>query len=211
MINREDMLELTRRMTPSRTCFQRIAGCYMDREGCIDNTFNVNFLKMSGAEKAKHLSLAKEVPFSRTNDQLREYRFARNAMGGGSMYQLLTGIHACGLKNDLLMEVLYEQIGAAYRTDTDYAVHIFHGVYDIPVKAADKERLGESEEIYDFIICTISPLLEEYEPGKPDFGFLFPAFSGRSAMPDGIDIFNRNPEAPQADLMALILGSRVSA
>ena len=211
MINREDMLELTRRMTPSRTCFQRIAGCYMDREGFIDNTFNVNFLKMSGAEKAKHLSLAKEVPFSRTNDQLREYRFARNAMGSGSMYQLLTGIHACGLKNDLLMEVLYEQIGAAYRTDTDYAVHIFHGVYDIPVTAADKDRLGESEEIYDFLICTISPLLEEYEPGKPDFGFLFPAFSGRSAMPDGIDIFNRNPEAPQADLMALILGSRVSA
>jgi len=33
MINREDMLELTRRMTPSRTCFQRIAGCYMDKEG----------------------------------------------------------------------------------------------------------------------------------------------------------------------------------
>lgn len=211
MINREDMLELTRRMTPSRTCFQRIAGCYMDSEGFIDNTFNVNFLKMSGSEKTKHLALAKEIPFSRTNDQLKEYRFACNAMGNGSMHQLLTGIHACGLKNDLLMEVLYEQIGAAYRSSKDYAVHIFHGVYDIPVKAADKERLGESEEIYDFLICTISPLLEEYEPGKPDFGFLFPAFSGRSAMPDGIDFFNRNPEAVQTDLMALILGSKVSA
>ena len=30
MINREDMLELTRRMTPSRHCFDRIAGAYMD-------------------------------------------------------------------------------------------------------------------------------------------------------------------------------------
>ena len=32
-INREDMLELTRRMTPSRTSFTRIAGCYADQEG----------------------------------------------------------------------------------------------------------------------------------------------------------------------------------
>lgn len=31
MINREDMLELTRRMTPSRTCFDRIAGAYIQR------------------------------------------------------------------------------------------------------------------------------------------------------------------------------------
>lgn len=32
MINRDDMLELTRRMTPSRNCFTRIAGAYTNRE-----------------------------------------------------------------------------------------------------------------------------------------------------------------------------------
>ena len=32
-IDREDMLELTRRMTVSRNCFSRIAGAYMDEEG----------------------------------------------------------------------------------------------------------------------------------------------------------------------------------
>ena len=34
-IDREDMLELTRRMTVSRNCFSRIAGAYMDEEGFI--------------------------------------------------------------------------------------------------------------------------------------------------------------------------------
>ena len=29
-INRDDMLELTRRMTPKRNCFSRIAGAYFD-------------------------------------------------------------------------------------------------------------------------------------------------------------------------------------
>ena len=55
MINREDMLELTRRMTVSRTSMTRIAGAYLDKEGFIDGTFNTNFLKLSPAEKEKNL------------------------------------------------------------------------------------------------------------------------------------------------------------
>ena len=48
MINREDMLELTRRMTPSRTCMDRIAGGYMDEDGLLDGSFIILFVKLSG-------------------------------------------------------------------------------------------------------------------------------------------------------------------
>ena len=57
MINREDMLELTRRMTPSRTSFTRVAGGYMEPDGEIDESFNVNFLNLSAAEKEKNLAI----------------------------------------------------------------------------------------------------------------------------------------------------------
>ena len=50
MINREDMLELTRRMTPKRTSFTRIAGAYMDKDGEMDGSFNTNFLNLSTGE-----------------------------------------------------------------------------------------------------------------------------------------------------------------
>ena len=53
MINREDMLELTRRMTIARNCFNRVAGAYMDEEGFIDGSFNTHFLKLSPADKEK--------------------------------------------------------------------------------------------------------------------------------------------------------------
>ena len=52
-INREEILALTRRMTVKRTSMTRIAGCYADAEGFIDGTFNVNFLKLSPAEREK--------------------------------------------------------------------------------------------------------------------------------------------------------------
>ena len=47
MINREDMLELTRRLTSARTNLVRLAGAYIDEEGYIDGTFNTHFLKLS--------------------------------------------------------------------------------------------------------------------------------------------------------------------
>ncbi len=52
-IDREDMLELTRRMTIARNCFNRVAGAYMDEEGFIDGSFNTHFLKLSPADKEK--------------------------------------------------------------------------------------------------------------------------------------------------------------
>ena len=63
MINREDMLELTRRMTPARSSVGRIAGAYFDEEGYVDGTFNTNFLKLSTPERTKNLNLAKTVLF----------------------------------------------------------------------------------------------------------------------------------------------------
>lgn len=56
-IDREDMLALTRRMNVARSSFTRIAGCYVDKDGDFDGSFNVNFLKLSAVERRKTLSL----------------------------------------------------------------------------------------------------------------------------------------------------------
>lgn len=206
MINREDMLELTRRMTPARTCFDRIAGSYINDMGEIDESFNIHFLKLTGAQKAKNLALAKAIPFSKTNEQLKEYTFPENSKGKDSMWQLLQGMKACGLKNDALMEIFYEQIADGYPVDHDVAVYVFHGTYDVPLKGKDKKELFESEEVYEFLICTVSPMQAEYEPDEPVFGFLYPAFSDRSADINKIDIFHADDKNVEEGLMYKFFG-----
>ena len=206
MINREDMLELTRRMTPERTCFDRIAGAYINDCGEIEDSFNIHFGKLSGSEKARNLEIAKAVPFSKTNVQLKEYDFPITSKGKDSMYHLLQAIQQCGLKNDALMEVFYEQITDGFVIDEEFAIYVFHGVYDIPLKGKDKENLWESEEVYDFIICTISPMKAEYEPDAPVFGLLYPAFSGRSADREKIDVFHANPEWKEDGILYKLFG-----
>ena len=208
MINREDMLELTRRMTPARTCFDRIAGAYINDMGEVEDSFNVHFGKLSGSEKSRNLALAKAIPFARTNEQLKEYTFSEKAKGKDSIYTLLRAIQQCGLKNDALMELLYEQIADGFPVDYEFATFVFHGTYDVPIKAKDKECLWDSEEVYDFIICTVSPMAGEYEPAEPVFGFLYPAFSDRSGDEEKIDIFHADPECVEEGLMYKLLGKK---
>ena len=91
-INRNDMLELTRRMTLSRNCFVRAAGAYIDDEGYIDDTFNVSFKNMSKHDQQVNLDLAKTIPFSKTNEQLKCYKFPEGDMAYDSIHKLLMAL-----------------------------------------------------------------------------------------------------------------------
>lgn len=203
-INREDMLELTRRMTVSRSSMTRIAGSYMDADGFSDGTFNTNFLKLSPADKEKNLAIAKAIPFSETNKNLKQYTYSKESMGPGSMWQLLMAMKSCGLKNDALMDTFYELVGEAYQTDHDYAIFVFHDRYDIPVKAADHERLWDSEEIFEYLICAICPLTGDYEPGAPECGFLFPAFTDRSGDLNHVNVFQADAQRSHEEIRKLL-------
>ncbi len=194
------MLELTRRMTVARNSFTRIAGSYRDEEGYDDGTFNIHFLKLSAAEKEKNLAIAKAIPFAKTNVNLKEYRFPGKGQSSRQLQQLLMGINDCGLKNDALMDILYDQIAEQYQVDGPYAIFVFHNRYDVPVKTKDKEWLEGSEEVYEFLICAVCPLEGEYEPGQPEWGFLYPSFKNRSSDPDHIAVFDANADAPQQAL-----------
>ena len=203
-IEREDMLELTRRMTTKRTSMTRIAGSYMDAEGFVDGTFNTNFLKLSSSEKEKNLNIAKAVPFSETNQNLKMYEFSGEAMRPGGIWQLLMAMKSCGLKNDALMDTFYDLVGECYQTDHDYAIYVFHDRYDVPIKTADHERQWESEEVFESIICTICPVSGDYEPGKPECGFLFPAFVNRSSDENFVNVFQADADHSHTELIKLL-------
>ena len=204
MINRDDMLELTRRMTLSRTSFTRIAGCYVDRDGDFDGSFNINFLKLSASERTKKLKLAKEIPFAATNVNLKKYEYTQSARKPGSMWQLLMAMNECGLKNDALMDTFYDVVMEHYRADRAYAILVFHDRYDIPAKGSDKERQWESEEVFEYMICAVCPLSGEYEPDKPVCGFLFPAFTDRSGDLNHIDVFQADADKPHIEILKLL-------
>lgn len=211
MINREDMMELTRRMNVSRTSFTRVAGCYVDEDGEFDGSFNTNFLKLSAPERAKQLKLAKAVVFSETNEKLKQYEFSGQKQQTESMWKLLMGIRQSGLKNDAMLDVFYDVVMEHFQSNMEkkpYGIFVFHDRYDVPMKAEDKKRLWESEEVYEYLICAICPLIGEYEPGEPECGFLFPAYTDRCADLNHINVFQRKGAHAKEELEMKILGVR---
>lgn len=207
-INREDMLELTRRMTLQRNCFFQIAGAYLDRDGFVDGTFHKHFKNLSAQDQRRNLEIAKAIPFSKTNVELKEHHFEKADQRPGSAWQMLMALLACELKDDAMLDVFYESFGEIWKADGDYAVYFFYGSYDVPIKASDKERLWESEEVYRFLICAVCPVSGDYEPGEPECGFLFPAFSDRSADTDRIDVFFSDKKRMHPEFLEKIIFSR---
>jgi hypothetical protein len=187
-------------MTLKRNCFTRIAGAYFDEEGFIEGTFNTHFLKLSAQDQALNLAIAKAIPFSDTNVNLKGFRFQEEDEKAGSIWQMLMALKECELKNDALLDVLYEVIGEKYQAKGQYSAYFFHGSYDVPAKSSDGERLWESEEYYSFIICAVCPYHGDYEPDMPEWGFLFPAFSDRSSDIHGIAVYNADAEHPVTGL-----------
>ena len=196
MINREDCLELTRRMTVKRNHFTRIAGCYVDED--IEGSFNTMFLKLSVSEREKKLKIAKCIPFAASNTELKEERFPDTSSYSKELWKLLYALNACELKNDAALDVFYDLVRGRYQPGKPYAVLVFHGAYDIPRKTTAGEYQGESEDVYKYLICAVCPLAAEYEPEEPEFGFLFPAFSDRAADLDHVDVFAANAAAGKA-------------
>ena len=119
---------------------------------------------------------------------------------------------AAGLLNPNIVNVydvgedrgLYYIVMERYRSNSDYAILVFHDRYDIPAKGSDGERQWESEEVFEYMICAICPLAGEYEPGKPVCGFLFPAFVDRSGDPSRIDVFQMDADRPHKELMEIL-------
>ena len=190
MLIREDLLELTRRMTVSRSNIIRVAGAYMDPEGYDDGTFNVSFLDLSTKDKEKNLNIAKIIPFAETNKDLKEYVFPSSRSESAEMLRLLETMRASELKNDALLDTFYGIIGENHKTDNPYSVLLFYGVYDVPLKGSDHTGQWESEEVYSYIIGAICDLSGEYESGEPYAGFLYPSFKNRSCDTEHIAVLN---------------------
>ena len=202
-IIREDMLELTRRMTPARNCFHRIAGAYYDREGCLYGSFNTHFQKLSKPEAESKLKVAKTIPFSRTNVELKEHQFKPTAAQKGGIRLFLNGLLSSELKNDAMLDVFYEMFGERYHANGDYGIYFFLGNYDIPVRGSDKAEQWESEEVYRFLICAVCPIDGEYNPQPPECGFLYPAYKDRSGAVDFIDVFMEGEHQELMDILEL--------
>ena len=181
-MNKKDILEIKRRFKKEACTFTRMCGCYVDADHNKITKIGETFLNLEDEEFYKYLEIAKKV-----------------LSGTIGRQQFLMGLRESKLKNDDLMDTFYDMIIDSYDYVGNYLILIFHDAYDVMTKTSDNDKLDESEEVYEYLLCAICPVnltkpglgyredenrigprIRDWVVGAPDTGFVFPAFTDRS-------------------------------
>lgn len=224
-MTKKDVLELKRRMKKNECTFTRMCGCYVDGSKEIVLNLGETFLNLEEEEFYKYLEIAKKTLSGTIGNNLLELNFPLEEEEPGGKQQFLMGLRESALKNDELLDTFYHLIIENYEYAGNYLILIFHDAYDVMTKTSDNNKLDESEEVYEYLICAICPVtlskpglgyLEEenrigprvrdWVVGVPENGFLFPAFTDRSTDIHSIMYYTKTPKDPRADFMQFGLG-----
>ena len=54
--------------------------------------------------------------------------------------------------------------------------------------------MGESEEMFEYLIGVVCPLVGDYEPGEPQWGFLFPMFTDGGGDLNHVGVYQADAE-----------------
>lgn len=223
-----DMLELKKRFKKNECTITRMCGCYVDAHKEKVVKINETFLNLADEEFYKYLEIAKKTLSGTIGNNLLQLEYPLAEESAGGHQQFLMGLRSSGLKNEDLLDRLYEQIIESYDYVGNYLILIFHDAYDIMTRTSDKNKLDESEEVYEYILCSICPVelakpglgyieeenrigvrIRDWIVGAPENGFLFPAFSDHSTDIHSLVYYTKNAKNPKNSFMEGGLGVNI--
>ena len=224
-MKKRDALELTRRMKKEACTFTRMCGCYVNPEKEKVLTFGKTFLNLPDEELHKYLEIAKKTLSGVFGDNLLKFEFPREQEEAGGTQQFLLGLRESKLKNDELLERFYDLVIESYDYAGSYLILLFHDAYDVMSRTTDNLKLDESEEVYEYLLCsvcpivlskpalgylekenTIGPRIRDKIVSLPESGFLFPAFEERSSDIHGAVFYTKDTKEPHNEFVEKILG-----
>ena len=224
-MNKKDILEIKRRLKKDACTFTRMCGCYVDADHNKITKIGETFLNLDEEEFFKYLEITKKVLSGTVGNNLLELEFPLAEEAAGGRQQFLMGLRDSKLKNEELMDTFYDFVIDSYDYVGNYLILIFHDAYDVMTKTSDNNKLDESEEVYEYLLCAICPVnltkpglgyredenrigprIRDWVVGAPDTGFVFPAFTDRSTDIHSVLFYTRDAKTPHAEFMEAGLG-----
>lgn len=198
-ITKRDVQELRKRLTKKACTFDRVTGYYINSGKEVVLRFSESFSNLEEDEFFKYLDLAKKVFSGSLGKNLLELGF-RDGEEAQERQQFLQSLRSDRDCTDETISRFFDLVQEHYHAEGSYLVLLFHDIYDVPVRTKDRQKLDDSEEVYEYIVCAICPVdlskpalgyreeenrigarERDWVVGMPELGFVYPAFSDRSA------------------------------
>ena len=226
-MDKKSINELRRRLKKDGCTFTKICGCYIDDNKNKVTNLDEIFLNLEDEEYFKYLEIAKKVLSTNVGNNILELNFPLEEEKPGGHQQFLLGLKKSGLKDQGILDTFYDMVIEKYNSLGNYLILLFHDVYDVMTKTTDNNKLDESEEVYEYIICAICPMVlskpglgynkdknkistlnREWFVGMPETGFVFPAFIDRSSDIYSVLMYTADSKNVHTEMIEDILGCR---
>ena len=224
-MNKKEILELKRRLKKDACTFTRMCGCYVDADRNKVTTIGETFLNLEDEEFYKYLEIAKKVLSGTVGNNILELEFPAEEEAPGGRQQFLMGLRESALKSDELTDAFYDLVIENYSYVGNYLILVFHDAYDVMTKTSDNNKLDDSVEVDEYLLCAICPVtltkpglgyredenriaprVRDWVVGVPDTGFVFPAFTDRSSDIHSVMFYTRDTKSPHTEFMEAGLG-----
>ncbi len=224
-MNRKDVLEITRRFKKDACTISRVTGCYVNGEKKLHLTFRESFHSLEDEAFFKYLEIAKKTLSGGIGNNLLELNFTLDGNLESTHQQSLMILKKSGLKDDTLLNQFYQSIIDNIDLPGNFLILLFHDVYDVMTRTKDNIQLDESEEVYEYMICSICPVslskpglgyfeqekqikprIRDWVVDKPLLGFTFPGFIDRSSDVNAVMYYTKDAKEPHHEFMEKALG-----
>ena len=224
-MNKKEVMEIKRRLKKEGCTFTRMCGCYVDAEKNKVVNFGQTFLNLEDEEFYKYLEIAKKVLSGNIGNNLLTLDIPLEEEAAGGRQQFLMGLRESKLKSEELIDRFYDLVIDSYDYAGNYLILIFHDAYDVMTRTTDNNKLDESEEVYEYLLCAICPVslskpglgyradenrigprIRDWVVGVPDTGFVFPAFNDRTTDIHSLLFYTRDTKEPHSEFMENGLG-----
>lgn len=201
----KEIAEIRRRFRAEKSNITHIRGCYVSEKREIVSEFDQSFSTLPQEETECMLAVLKRTLSGTVGRNLVDISFATQQVVDSDEHRLLMALRDSSLRDDEAVHALFNKIIEVLAIEGTYLILLAHDAYDVPYRAKDGARLEDmSEEVYSYILCAVCPVkptkpalsydvpensfrsrLPDWLVSSPEAGFLFPAFTDRSA-----DIYN---------------------
>lgn len=226
-MNKKEIAEIKRRFKKESCTFTTMCGCYVDASKEKVVTFRETFLNLEDEEFHKYLEIAGKCLSGTLGNNLLELEFPIEEEAPGGHQQILMALRDSRLTDDNLVNAYYDLIIDTYDYVGNYLILLFHDAYDVPMKTKDNMDLGDSEEVYEYLLCAICPVTlskpglgyreaehrigardRDWIVGATETGFTFPCFTERSTDIHSVLVYTKNAKEPHREFWENGLGCR---
>lgn len=224
-MNKKDINEIRRHLGPGKNNFQKIYGCFVNTQKQIIANLEESFVLLPEFETDAYCGLLKKTLSGTLGKNLLDISFATQDVMEGTEYRLLSNLRSTSLAEPELRDEFYQKvIESVDLPETNFLILLVSDTYDVPARNQNDETDPDNSDIvFHYFLCCICPVKDSKTElgylagegsfrgcispqivGKPELGFLFPAFEDRTANIYQALFYTRDPTQLHTDFLQTI-------